>query len=162
MEHEKKCQRQEILSDLYSKRQNLIIHGIPATDLNEDKTQSLQKVKFFLKNQLKIDREILIVDAHRLKSMKMNDTKRNTRSTTKDNPIIIRLSNLFDKDLIIKSLKELKPNDGSKQKIFVNQHLPSAMFKQKSILLNKFKDARKEKKRTRWAVDYKLPIIVYI
>ena len=109
---EKKCYRQESLSDLYSKRQNLIIHGIPATDLNEDKTQSLQKVKFFLKNQLKIDREILIVDAHRLKSMKMNDTKRNTRSTTKDNPIIIRLSNLFDKDLIIKSLKELKPNDG--------------------------------------------------
>ena len=99
MEHEKKCQRQEILSDLYSKRQNLIIHGIPETDPNEDRTQSLQKVKIFLKEQLKINQEIIIVDAHRLKVKKNNDTKRTTRSTTKDNPVIIRLSNLFDKDI---------------------------------------------------------------
>ena len=112
--------------------------------------ESFQQVKNFLKEQLKINQDILIVDAHRLKSNKTNDARIATRSTTKGKPLIIKLSNIFDKDLILKSLKNLKPGDSAiKQKIYVNQHLPAAMFKQKAILYDKFKQARKENKCAR-------------
>ena len=69
-------------------------------------------------------------------------------------PIIIRLSNLFDKDLILRSLKNLKPIGSNKQKIFVNQHLPAAMFNQKKKLNDQFRKAKSNKLRPRWFIDY--------
>ena len=51
----------------------------------------------------------------------------------------------------------LKPRDSfssTRQRIYVNQHLPAAMVKQKAALLDKFKQARRNNKRTRWGVDY--------
>ena len=146
--------KERVLADLYNKRLNLIIHGLPENDLNEDRIESLQEVKNFLKNHLKIDRDIFIVDAHRLRSNKTN-VSRATRSAMRCRPLIFRLSNIFDKDLIMKNLKNLKPNDpATRQRIYLNQHLPPTMVKQKAVLYEKFKQARKNKKSTRWSIDY--------
>ena len=140
---------------MYSKRNNLIIYGLPEQDQTEDRNKSLQLVKKFLKVQLKIDQEIAIVDAHRLRSSKSNDDRTITRSSMKSRPLIFKLSNIFDKDLIMTNLKNLKPMDSAtKQKIYVNQHLPAAMVKQKAVLFEKFKQARKDRKRTRCGIDY--------
>ena len=62
---------------------------------------------------------------------------------------------MFDKDIIMKNLTNLKPKDPStRQRIYVNQHLPAAMVKQKAALLDKFKQARRNNKHTRWGVDF--------
>ena len=45
-------------------------------------------------------------------------------------------------------------DSATKQKIHVNQHIPAAMVKQKAVRFEKFKQARKDKKRTRWGIDY--------
>ena len=150
--------KERILADLYSKRYNLIIHGLPETDSNEDRNKSLQVVKNFLKEHLKIDSDITIIDAHRLRSNKTNESKVNySRSPVKSRPLIFRLLNMFDKDLIMKNLTNLKPQDPSptaRQRIYVSQHLPAAMVKQKAALLGKFKQARRNNKHTRWGVDF--------
>ena len=117
MHPETKYIREQLLSDHYSKRNNLIIYGLTEQDQIEDRMKSLQLVKNFLKVQLKIDQDISIVDAHRLRSSKSNEDRIFTRSTTKSKTLIFKLSNIFDKDLIMKNLKNLKPDDPSiKQK----------------------------------------------
>ena len=152
---ETKYIKERVLADLYSKRNNLIIYGLPETDQIEDRSKSLQLVKNFLKAQLKIEQDISIVDAHRQRSSKNKEDRVYTRSTTKSRPLIFKLSNIFDKDVIMTNLKNLKPMDSSiKQKIYVNQHLPAAMVKQKAVLFEKFKQARNDRKRTRWGIDY--------
>ena len=151
---EKKFHRLETLSELYSKKQNLIINGIPESNQNESKEETLQIVKKFLIQQLKINQNITLIDAHRLKAKKFDTNKPATRSTSQDRPIIIRLSNLFDKDLILRSLKNLKPTDSNKQKIFVNQHLPASMFKQKKKLNEQYRKAKSEKLSPRWFIDF--------
>ena len=53
------------------------------------------------------------------------------------------------------NLKKLKPAVSStRQIVYVNQHLPVSMAKQKAKLHEEFKLARKQKKRTRWSIDY--------
>ena len=152
---EMKYTKERVLADLYSKRNNLIIYGIPETDQSEDRNKSLQLVKNFLKEQLKIEQDISIVDAHRLRSNTLKENRMNTRSTSKSRPLIFKLSNIFDRDVIMSNLKNLKPTNTSiKQRIYVNQHLPAAMAKQKAVLFEKFKQARIDRKRVRWGIDY--------
>ena len=92
--------RERVLTDLYSKKYDIIIHGLPETDSNEDRNKSLQEVKNFLKDQLKIESDISIVDAHRLRSSKTNESRAHqSRSTVKCRPLIFRLLNMFDKDI---------------------------------------------------------------
>ena len=57
--------KERVLVDSYSKKNNLIIHGLPEADQFEDRNKSLLQVKNFLKAQLKIEQDISIVDAHR-------------------------------------------------------------------------------------------------
>ena len=53
------------------------------------------------------------------------------------------------------NLKNLKSAvSTTRQLIYVNQHLPASMVKQKANLYEKFKQARRGKKRTRWSIDY--------
>ena len=147
---ESKYIKQQILADLYSKKNNLIIHGLPERGENEKRDKSLQLVKSFLTDQLKIHQPIAILDAHRLRARKTNDGR-----PVKSRPLIFKLSNIFDKNLIMSNLKNLKPDVSStRQIVYVNQHLPVSMVKQKAKLYGKFKLARRQNKRTRWSIDY--------
>ena len=74
-------------------------------------------------------------------------------------PIIIKLTNFFDKQLIYKSLKNQKLYNNElnlKPKlpgyIYVTDHLPSEMLQQKKKLLPLFNKARQEGKRASWKV----------
>ena len=146
----KTFESKQILSDLYSKKNNLIIHGLPERGENEKRDKSLQLVKSFLTDQLKIHQPIAILDAHRLRARKTNDGR-----PVKSRPLIFKLSNIFDKNLIMSNLKKLKPDVSStRQIVYVNQHLPVSMVKQKAKLYGKFKLARRQNKRTRWSIDY--------
>jgi hypothetical protein len=151
---EKKFQRQVILTDLYSKRQNLIIYGIPEKNPNENIQETSQSVVKFIKEQLKIEQEIKLIDCHRLKKRKNEDDRSLSGSKLQVTPIIIRLANLFDKDLIFRNLKNLKPNDGTKQRISVHTQLPTAMYLQKRKLTEKCKSAKLKKQKIRWMIDY--------
>ena len=146
---DKKFQKHMILNDLYSKRQNLILYGIPEKP-NESKQETFQSVNKFIKEQLKIEKEIKLIDCHRL-NQKKNVDDRSKRQAT---PIIIRLSNIFDKDCIFRHLKNLKPTDGTKQRISVHNQLPTPMYIQKKKLTEKFKTARLNKQKFRWMIDY--------
>ena len=146
---DKKFQKHMILNDLYSKRQNLILYGIPEKP-NESKQETFQSVDKFIKEQLKIEKEIKLIDCHRL-NQKKNVDDRSKRQAT---PIIIRLSNIFDKDCIFRHLKNLKPTDGTKQRISVHNQLPTPMYIQKKKLTEKFKTARLNNQKFRWMIDY--------
>ena len=70
-------------------------------------------------------------------------------------PIIVKLTNLFDKQLIYKFFKNLKLyNNEMNLKprfpgyIYVTNHLPIKMLQQKKKLLPLFNKARQEDKRT--------------
>ena len=86
----------------------------------------------------------------------------------KFNDLIIKLTNLFDKQLIYKSLKNLKLyNNELNLKprlpgyIYVTDHLPIEMLQQKKKLLSLFDKARQEGKRASWKVvadEYRLYI----
>ena len=131
----KTFESKQILSDLYSKKNNLIIHGLPERGENEERDKSLQLVKSFLTDQLKIHQPIAILDAHRLRARKTNDGR-----PVKSRPLIFKLSNIFDKNLIMSNLKKLKPAVSSnRQIVYVNQHLPVSMAKQKAKLHEEFK-----------------------
>ena len=145
--------KDRILADLYNKRNNLIIHGLPESTINEDKdrNESLVQVQKFLTEHLKIDKQIFIFDAHRMKSN--NTIKKSARWSAR--PLIFRLSNIFDKDLIFKNLANLKPtNPSTRQSIYITPHLPASMVKQRTALLPKFKEAKRDRSATRWQIDY--------
>ena len=144
--------KDRILAELYNKRNNLIIHGLPESTINEDldRNESLTLVQKFLKDQLKITKDIAIFDAHRMKS---NKSKKTTRRSAR--PLIFRLTNIFDKDLIYQNLANLKPTDSSiRQSIYITPHLPASMVKQRTDLLPKFKEAKRNKYATKWQIDY--------
>ena len=152
---EKKYSKEQVLADLYSKRLNLIVHGIPGSTAWETRENSLEIVKSFLKNDLKIEKDIDIIDAHRLKTSSSNDTRKLRSSIPKHKPLIFKLANQFDKDRIWTNLKNLKPSSPmTKQSIYVTNHLPAAMIKQKSSLYKKFKEARSLKKKVNWKIDF--------
>ena len=73
---------------------------------------------------------------------------------------IVKLTNLFDKQLIYKSLKNLKLYNNElnlkprfRGYIYITDHLPIEMLQQKKKLLSLlFNKARKEGKRTSWKV----------
>ena len=78
-----------------------------------------------------------------------------------DRPEIIKLSDVFEKKRILDSLSNLKfynqmrkGKDENKTYVYVSEHLPTAFQKQKTSLLPKCKEAKKQKKKTFWkAVD---------
>ena len=147
---EKKCVRDQILSDLYNKRNNLIIYGLPERENNERRDKSRQLVNNFLKDKLKIDHDISILDAHRMGTHVTNDGKH-----IKSRPLLFKMASIFEKDLIMSNLNNLKRAvQSTRQIVYVKQHLPASMAQQKARLHNKFKDAQKAKRRTKWKVDY--------
>ena len=144
-----------MLADLYSKRLNLIVHGIPGSTAWETREKSLEIVKSFLKNDLKIEDDINIIDAHRLKTSSSTDNRILRSSIPKHKPLIFKLANHFDKDKIWTNVKNLKTSSPmTKQSIYVTNHLPAVMIKQKSSLYEKFKEARSLKKKVNWKIDF--------
>ena len=73
----------------------------------------------------------------------------------KSRPLLFKMASIFEKDLIMSNLNNLKPAaQSTRQIVYVKQHLPACMAQQKARLHAKFKDAQKAKQKTRWKIDY--------
>jgi len=60
-----KMRTNEIAKDQYSKRLNVLVHGLSEI-INESHNATLRILEIFLQNGLKIERPITLVDVHRL------------------------------------------------------------------------------------------------
>ena len=99
---------QELLEkEIYDKRFNLLIHGIEENDESawETKWESENKFKQFLRNGLKIPNfhAVAVADVHRLPQHSI--TENGKRITPL---IIVKLTSYSDKNMIMRSLKNLK------------------------------------------------------
>ena len=141
------AQKEALQHEAYSKRLNLLIHGIDETTNTvwESKAETLATFNSFLKEGLDPD-SITLVDAHRLPQRPI--VKHGRRITR---PIIIKLANALDKNKIMTNLKHLKiykearrsvqdsnfnssinlANQSMKRSIYVIEHLPKVFYEQK-------------------------------
>lgn len=160
---------QDLLAkEVYDKRFNILVHGIDENKENvwETRWDSETKFRNFLKIGLKIPNthEVAIVDVHRLPQHSISKHgKRIVR------PIIAKLTSYSDKNLIMRSLKNLKTyNEERKTElgdsanyVYVTEHLPRELQQQKKQLLPAFKKARAEGKRAVLKIE-KATYVLYI
>ena len=153
-----KNQRDSIANETYSKRFNILIHGLKENSLNvwETKSETEELVLDFLKNALKIEnpQSIKFADVHRLPQ---HPVIRFGRKIIR--PVIIKLTNSYDKHLIFSSLKHLGTYNESHNcmpkssgYVFVTEHLPRALQLQKQSLLPLYKKAKQSGKKASWKI----------
>ena len=158
------AKQDEVAREAYSKRLNLLVHGIEESkeEVWETKQSTLDKFDQFLENGLKICRsQIKVTDIHRLSQRPLFKQGHQVCR-----PIIVKLSSVFDKQLILSSCKNLKAynanlfhdgkltNGKQGRTIYVTEHLPKTFVNQKKLLLPSFNKARKEKKQAYWRIDH--------
>ena len=103
---EQKIESNRIIQELYNKRLNLLIHGLKENEMNEFESRNETYALFtkFLQEALGLGPDsIQLADIHRLPQ---HTIFKNGKRTTR--PIIIKLSSVFNKNIILKSLKKLK------------------------------------------------------
>ena len=157
------AKQDEVAREAYSKRLNLLLHDIEESiqEVWETKQSTLEKFDQFLKNGLKICRsQIKVIDIHQLPQRPL--FKQGHQACR---PIIVKLSSVFDKQLILSSCKNLKAynanlfhdgkltNGKQGRTIYVTEPLPKTFVNQKKLLLPSFNKARKEKKQAYWRTD---------
>ena len=153
---EKVCpdfQKEALVKETYSKRLNLLIHGIEEDQDNawEAKDITTKLFNHFLQQALKFDpTSISVVDIHRLPQHPVYKNRIKV-----NRPIIIKFQNVMDKEKVTKSLTNLKhynqqrkPTENEVPYVYVTDHLPKVFELQKKMLLPQFKLARKQNKRT--------------
>ena len=147
----------KLLSEFRSKKYNLIINGIPEKsyvdanglmrwELIED---TVAATRNFFADVLGVDKmkNWRFAHCHRLEL----PTNGGTRG------IIVRFTEWFDKSEVMSNLYKLKDHNSIEggSRIYVSEHLPDRMAKQRKLLLPEYKKARALKKKTNWAVDKK-------
>ena len=149
------------MRELYSKRLNILIHGLDESKEAWESTAQTKTVltKFFTEG-LEIDLNSLsLVDCHRLPQRPIfKEVQKVTR------PIILKLANAFDKRLIFKAASKLKnynmqdsghslsSNEKTSKSVYITEHLPHVLYQQKKKLLPLFKEAKNKKEPTKWAI----------
>ena len=144
-----KVQISSLANEINNKRFNIIIEGVPKSEVIETPEASEELVRDFLVNILKIDNghDIGISDAHRLA---VSGKYKGQRPPA----LIFKLIRLLEKRVIAKHLSNLKAHNAklpTGNKIFVNlNHLPMELEKDRKSLKSKFDDARKEKRKPKF------------
>jgi len=154
---QKLAKNENLSRELYSKRFNYLIHGIPESSENawETREQTEKLFRKFVTEGLQITDPSLIklADVHRLPQHPIYD-----RDGFKiDRPIIIKFIDVFDKQNFMKNLKHLKQYTNEKrlpstQYVYATEHLPKDLQDQKKKLIPLYKEARKYKKKTVWKI----------
>ena len=156
--YEEAALRKNLFKEIYSKRFNLIIHGIEEEKNvaweGREKTERLLN-EFFTEGLQVNPHEIGIADFHRLPQHPIYRDQKKV-----DRPIIIQLTTSTDKHKIMSSLKHLKSyNSNRKTKslmarpVYITEHLPKQFLEQKKSLIPCFKEARAQKKKTSWGIN---------
>ena len=156
-----KCTAQELLEkEIYDKRFNLLIHCIKKDTESawETKWEFENKFKQFLQNGLKLPKfpAVAVADVHRFPQHPI--TKNGKRITR---PIIVKLTSYSDKNMIMRSPKNLKEYNEERKRtfgsetnyVYVTKHLPRELQQQKKKLLSTYKKAKQNKQRTVWRIE---------
>jgi len=162
-----KLQTDNVQRESYSKRMNLLIHGLEENGAWETREQTRSILNNFLSEGLKLNPgDISLVDFHRLPQRPIfKSNKQITR------PIIIKLSTVFDKQTILNSAKHLKNyngkvttkktdgehsqfrrNSNNSNSVYITDHLPKTYFLQKKSLLPKFKNLKSLGVKAKWGI----------
>ena len=157
VKQQNEAKKASLKNELYSKRLNVIFHGIDEDPANvwETRKESEKILKSFLVNQLKIEHgnDIDFSDVHRLPQHPLY--KNGNRITR---PIIVKLTNMWDKKTIYRSLRALKSVNetrklANKSVIFVSDHLPQELQDQKKKLVPYFIEAKKNNQKAIWKIE---------
>ena len=151
-------ERTALQNESYSKRQNILIHGIDEDEKSVRKNRdiAIQKLKTFKKNRLEVDFDkVPFVDFHRLLQQPVFKLgKRITR------PITVKLAYMEDKTAISKAAKNLKKYNRTRREmkqsspyVYIIYHLPRAFQEQRKKLLPSFNKARADKQKTKWQIE---------
>ena len=155
------------MKESYSKRFNVLIHGLPEDDINpwEKYETTSNRFRNFLKKGLKIDNpmEIPIADIHRLPQRPIYvNGKRKCR------PIIVKLTCAMDKSKIFRSAKNLKDYNTNRASsssdddnltrpknlpAYITDHLPKEFLAQKRARIPKFLAAKRTGSKTSWRIE---------
>jgi len=129
--------KDNIVKESYSKRLNILVHGINETNDHTVETKEQSKVLFedFLTNALNIDpKSIGVTDIHRLPQHKVRFAGHKVTL-----PIVVKLHTAFDKAQIFLKASNLKEYNEEKKKIniraskvYITVHLPKIFASQKS------------------------------
>ena len=126
---EQKNKSNRIMQELYSKRLNLLIHGLKENKMNEFESRKETYALFtrFLQEALSLGLDsIQLADIHRLPQ---HTISKNAKRTSRP---IIKLSSVFNKNIILKLLKKLKSYNlklsssmgDNFEYVYVAEHLP--------------------------------------
>ena len=151
-------ERTALQSEPYSKRQNILIHGIEEDKKSvwENRDITIQKLKNFMKDELEMDFDkVPIVDFHRLPQQPLCKLgKRITR------PIIVELAYMEDETAIYKAAKNLKKYNRTRREmkqsspyVYITDHLPRAFQEQRKKLFPYLNKARADKQKTKWPIE---------
>ena len=152
----------ELQRKSYSKRINLLIHGLDevGSSVWETKTQNLDIFNIFVTDGLGLDpKSISLIDIHRLPQRPI--VKQGCNITR---PIVIKLATAMDKHTVMSNLKNLKAYNSKKQVDFDNEHfhadsshrnssvfitdlLPKEFYERKKKLMPACKSASKSRKK---------------
>ena len=168
LEFEKKeAKKLELQQESYSKRLNLLTHGLGEVGSSawETKTQTLNVFNKFMTDGLGLyPKSISLVDIHCLPQRPIVKQRSNITR-----PIVIKLATAMDKHIVMSNLKNLKAYNSKKQvgfdndhfhansshlhsSVFITDHLPKEFYERKKKLMPAFKSACKSLKKTRWAI----------
>ena len=144
----RRLEKDEVMRESYSKRLNILVHGLKEQGNDETKEQAKALLENFLNEALEITLDsIKIVDLHRLPPRTICKAgKAITR------PIIVNLLAKFDKDKIFKNINRLKQyNNQTKSRLFITDHLPKLFYNQKKKLMPEHEVAKEDGHSVRWA-----------
>ena len=144
--------KEQASKDAYSKRLNILVHGISeSSNAWETNEETLNVFNKFMAEGLCLDpSSIKIIDIH---GLPQRPIFKNGVKTTR--PIIIKVNTIFDKRLVFASAKHLKSynaNQENDSKVYITEHLPATFLKQRKQLLPNFKEAKQLKKKTTWRI----------
>ena len=149
----------KLQNEAYSKRFNVLIHGIPEDPKNpwESRDSTVKLFHKFLIDGLKFEdfNELPLVDMHRLSQRPIYTDKGGVNRS-----IVIMSYNSNDKHWLFSRLKFLKSYNDKRyaenresKPVIVTEHLPKPYYEQKKALMPLFKKASNENKETSWTVN---------
>ena len=153
----RELERINVSSEAYSKRFNLLVHGL-SKDANsawESREKTEEIFRSFSSEGLHLEdpKKVNLVDLH----LPQHPVYKNGIKVNR--PIIFKLQNNYDKQLVMSRLKHLKTYNENRKKsatappaVYVSEHLSKVHYQQKQRLLLLFKQARADNKKTSWRV----------
>ena len=130
-----------LFSELKSKKQNVIIFNIPQKDVHEKPDVSMNLVNHFLYGIFKVQDDITVQEAHRL--------RRRNKNKTGPLPLIFKLLRVGDKYIMKEKLKNLTAYNKGKEK-------RAAVFAEFDHYPEKFKTLKDELKDEFYIYDTKV------